>query len=144
MDTSIFKYGELPEFKKFTPENINKQFPLVIKKIEDDFKKIEKDFANPRNAASGSLRQKDPKKTSTIPLKFIAIFGQKPITKVGNNKLKPIVNSRPFISLTVASAGILGPKNTLLHIDNKYIGVRTKPIAAIRIVIDLKIELNPS
>ena len=76
--------------------------------------------------------------------KFIAIFGQKPITKVGNNKLNPIVNSRPFISLTVASAGILGPKNTLLHIDSKYIGVRTKPIAAIRIVIDLKIELKPS
>ena len=74
----------------------------------------------------------------------MAIFGQKPITKVGNNKLKPIVNSLPFISLTVASAGILGPKNTLLHIDRRYIGVRTKPIAAIRIVIDLKIELKPS
>ena len=74
----------------------------------------------------------------------MAIFGQKPITKVGNNKLNPIVNSLPFISLTVASAGILGPKKTLLHIDSKYIGVKTKPIAAIRIVIDLKIELKPS
>ena len=76
--------------------------------------------------------------------KFMAILGQNPITNVGNNKLKPIVNSLPFISLTVASAGILGPKNTLLHIDNKYIGVRTNPMAAIRIVIDLKIELKPS
>ena len=74
----------------------------------------------------------------------MAILGQKPITNVGNNKLKPIVNSLPFISFTVASAGILGPKNTLLHIDNRYIGVRTNPMDAIRIVIDLKIELNPS
>ena len=38
MDTSIFKYGELPEFKKFTPENISKQFPVVLEKISEDFK----------------------------------------------------------------------------------------------------------
>ena len=37
-----------------------------------DFQKINEKFANPRNAASGSLRQKDPLITSKIPLKFIA------------------------------------------------------------------------
>ena len=37
-----------------------------------DFQKINEKFANPRNAASGSLRQKDPHITSKIPLKFIA------------------------------------------------------------------------
>ena len=42
MDTSIFKHGELPEFKKFTPENISKEFPFVIRKITEDFKRIEK------------------------------------------------------------------------------------------------------
>ena len=36
-----------------------------------DFKNIKEKFANPRNATSGSLRQKDPKVTNKIPLKFI-------------------------------------------------------------------------
>ena len=42
MDTSIFNYGELPEFKKFTPERISKQFPVVLEKITEEFKNIEK------------------------------------------------------------------------------------------------------
>ena len=37
-----------------------------------DFEKIKAKFANPRNAASGSLRQKDSTITEKIPLKFIA------------------------------------------------------------------------
>jgi len=46
MDTSIFKYGELPEFQKFTAESISKQFPVVLEKIAEDFKNIEKDLSN--------------------------------------------------------------------------------------------------
>jgi len=41
MENSIFKCGALPEFKKFTPENINKEFPNIIEKINLDFKNIE-------------------------------------------------------------------------------------------------------
>ncbi len=39
---------------------------------KSDFKNLKHSFANPRNAAGGSLRQKDPKETSKIPLKYFA------------------------------------------------------------------------
>ena len=50
-----------------------------------DFKNLKEKFANPRNAASGSLRQKNPENTKKIPLKFIAYaFGYEKELKVKN------------------------------------------------------------
>ena len=61
------------------PKKINKNnFPKILDVrgevyiSKSDFKKISKKFANPRNAAGGSLRQKDPDETKKIPLKFVA------------------------------------------------------------------------
>ena len=64
---------------KDIPKKINKQnFPKILEVrgevyiSKPDFKKINKKFANPRNAAGGSLRQKNYKETNKIPLKFLA------------------------------------------------------------------------
>ena len=52
------------------PDEIDIRGEVFIE--NNDFKAINQKFANPRNAASGSLRQKDSTITSKIPLKFIA------------------------------------------------------------------------
>jgi DNA ligase (NAD+) len=52
------------------PEEIDIRGEVFIE--NNDFKLIKEKFANPRNAASGSLRQKDSAVTAKIPLKFIA------------------------------------------------------------------------
>ena len=76
------EYGEDITENLFTIRDIPKK--LKNKKIKElivrgevyiprsEFKKISDKFANPRNAASGSLRQKDSKNTSKIPLRFFA------------------------------------------------------------------------
>jgi len=56
--------------KKNFPEEIDIRGEVFIE--NSDFKKISENFANPRNAASGSLRQKNSMVTSKIPLRFIA------------------------------------------------------------------------
>ncbi len=52
------------------PDDIDIRGEVFI--LNSDFEKIKGNFANPRNAASGSLRQKNPDETKKIPLKFIA------------------------------------------------------------------------
>ena len=52
------------------PNEIDIRGEVFIK--NSDFKILKEKFANPRNAASGSLRQKNPNETKKIPLKFIA------------------------------------------------------------------------
>jgi DNA ligase (NAD+) len=56
--------------EKSFPEEIDIRGEVFIE--NNDFKKISEKFSNPRNTASGSLRQKDPAITRKIPLKFIA------------------------------------------------------------------------
>ena len=52
------------------PDDIEIRGEVFIKK--KDFFNMRDNFANPRNAASGSLRQKNPEETKKIPLNFIA------------------------------------------------------------------------
>ncbi len=64
---------------KEIPKKINgKNIPKVLEIRGEvyigkkDFENIKDNFANPRNAAGGSLRQKDSKQTAKIPLKYFA------------------------------------------------------------------------
>ena len=63
---------DIPNYilSKDFPEEIDIRGEVFIQ--NSDFKKISDKFANPRNAASGTLRQKNPNETKKIPLKFIA------------------------------------------------------------------------
>ena len=79
---------------KDIPQTINhKNFPREIDIRGEvfiqnsDFSKLKDKFANPRNAASGSLRQKNPEETRKIPLKFIAYtYGFENGMKITNQK----------------------------------------------------------
>ena len=67
---------------KSIPNEIEIRGEVYISK--NDFEKIKNKFANPRNAAGGSLRQKDSNETKKIPLKFMAYsFGY-----INENKFK--------------------------------------------------------
>jgi DNA ligase (NAD+) len=63
---------EIP--KKISSKNIPKILEIRCEIFigKKDFEKLKEKFANPRNAAGGSLRQKNSHETSKIPLKYFA------------------------------------------------------------------------
>ena len=77
--------NDIPKFIKAKdfPYEIDIRGEVYIK--NSDFKNLNEKFANPRNAASGSLRQKNPEETKKIPLKFIAYtFGHADTLNIHN------------------------------------------------------------
>ena len=65
------------------PEEIDIRGEVFIQ--NSDFENLKAKFANPRNAASGSLRQKNPDDTKKIPLRFIAYtFGYEKKLNIDN------------------------------------------------------------
>ena len=72
-----------------------------------DFKNIKDKFANPRNAASGSLRQKNPNETKKIPLKFIAY-------SYGYEKGLSVENQSDFIKKLSEWGFKINPLNKLI------------------------------
>ena len=94
----------------------------------NDFKKISEKFANPRNAASGSLRQKDSTVTAKIPLKFIAYtygYVEKMETK---NQTEFLENLKLWgFKINPFNKKIISIKALLLN--HKYLEERRKEIA---------------
>ena len=85
--TNLKTIIDIPQFidAKDFPEEIDIRGEVFIK--NSDFKKLQNKFANPRNAASGSLRQKNSNDTKKIPLKFIAYtFGFEKGLKIQNQE----------------------------------------------------------
>jgi len=94
-------------------ENIEEEFEIrgEVYIGKKDFQNLKNDFANPRNAAGGSLRQKDSKKTALIPLKFFA-------HSVGNVDEKRFKTHMNFLSFC------------------KKIGFKTNPLTKTLISVD--------
>ena len=83
--TNLETIKDIPKkiLSKDFPEEIDIRGEVYIQ--NSDFVKLKDKFANPRNAASGTLRQKNSDETKKIPLKFIAYaYGFEKGLKINN------------------------------------------------------------
>ncbi len=83
--SNLFTVKDIPKkiLSNDFPQDIDIRGEIFIQ--NSDFNNLKEKFANPRNAASGSLRQKNPEDTKKIPLKFIAYtFGYEKGLKINN------------------------------------------------------------
>ena len=97
-----------------------------------DFEKIKDRFANPRNAAGGSLRQKDSLVTSKVPLKFIAY---------GFGKIEPFIFKKQSDFLKKLSEwGFKTNPNNFLAKNLQEIEDQYKKIEQIRSNLDYDID----
>ncbi len=112
------------------PDLIEIRCEIYISK--KDFIKIKDKFANPRNAAGGSLRQKDPKETSKIPLKYFAY---------GLGAVEPMIFKKQsdFLKKLNEWGFVINPlSKTIKGIDN--IEKRHKEIDILRSSLDYDID----
>jgi len=90
---NLITIKEIPKKLFGSPKIIEVRGEVYIGK--KDFERLKDKFANPRNAAGGSLRQKDSKETKKIPLKFFA-YGvgemSSPISKNQSDLLQKLKN----------------------------------------------------
>ena len=99
------------------PEEIDIRGEVFIQ--NSDFENLKDKFANPRNAASGSLRQKNPEDTKKIPLKFIAYtYGYEKGLKVTNqfNFLKQL--DKWGFKTNSLNKSIKGIKNLIINYND--------------------------
>ena len=117
----------------------NNNFPKVLEVrgevyiSKNDFKKSGKEFSNPRNAAAGSLRQKDYEQTKKIPLKFIA-YG------FGNAKPQKFGKQSEYLKLLKDWGFKTSPLNKIVkgieEINNNYKNIEKKDQTLIMILMD--------
>ena len=112
--------------KKNFPNEIDIRGEVFIE--NNDFKKINEKFANPRNAASGSLRQKNPIVTGKMPLKFIA-YTHGYVKKMNINCQTDFLKNLKLwgFKINPFNKKITGVKNLILH--HKNLEFKRKEIA---------------